>query len=111
MSGKIYDDIATTSTVFNAVNLFAKLSLHSVRQKQKYPIKPIFTDVQAPQPDNSTIIQLKAHPLMMEARIPQIIKNINGKTIIYTEYVTKIVEKLGDAVQACRIYLWILYSG
>jgi superfamily II DNA or RNA helicase len=106
MSGKVYDDIATRPTVHNAANLFAKFSLHSVRQKQKYAdIKTNFTDVQATKPDNSTIRQLKAHPLMMEqilteSRIPEIIKNIESKTIIYTEYVTEIVEKLRNAVQA-----------
>jgi hypothetical protein len=36
MSGKIYDDIAVRPTPSNALNLFAKLFLHSVRQKQNY---------------------------------------------------------------------------
>ena len=36
---------------------------------------------------------------MTEARIPEIIKKINGQTIIYTEYVTGIVQQLRKAVE------------
>lgn len=116
MSGKRYDDIAIRPTPSNTANLFAKLSLHSIRQKQKYAEEQKnFIEVQASKPDKSTIKQLKAHPLMMEqilteTRIPEIIKNIQGKTIIYTEYVTKIVEKLHEAVQAAG-YTCGLYTG
>src|SRR5207249_2685938 len=48
--------------------------------------------------------ELKKNPLLIEqyltqARIPEIIKKINGPTIIYTEYVTGIVQQLRKAVE------------
>ena len=47
---------------------------------------------------------LKANPLAIEkiltdARIPEIVKLIDGQCIIYTEYVEDIVKKISEAVE------------
>lgn len=47
---------------------------------------------------------------MTDARIPQIIKLIEGQTIIYTEYVTDVIRKLSDAVRDAG-YSYALYTG
>ena len=43
-------------------------------------------------------------------KIPEIIRHIEGQTIIYTEYVTDIIEKLSNAVEAAG-YTYALYTG
>ena len=48
---------------------------------------------------NLSIKELKSNPLtierfLLDAKIPEIIRHIEGQTIIYTEYVTDIIEKL-----------------
>jgi superfamily II DNA or RNA helicase len=116
MSGKIYDDVATKATVPNAVTLFVKLTVNSIREIERYAdIKTEFRYVEAVRPQNTSIKQLKANPLMMEqfltdARIPEIIGNIRDQTIIYTEYVTEIIETISDAVRDAG-YSFGLYTG
>lgn len=116
MSGKIYDDVATKSTIPNAVNLFVKLTINSIREKEKYAdFKTEFKQVEATKPQNITIKQLKSNPLLIEqllteARIPEIVRNIKGQTIIYTEYVTKIIQRLSAAIKYAG-YSFGLYTG
>ena len=106
ITGKIYDDVATRATIPNAVTLYEKLSAISVREMPDYPIHldTQIIDVEAEKPNSIQIKQLKSNPLtiekiLTEARIPEIIKLIDGQTIIYTEYVEEIVEKIADAVR------------
>ena len=47
---------------------------------------------------------------MTDARIPEIIKHIDGQTIIYTEYVTDVIEKLSKAMDKAG-YSYALYTG
>ena len=61
-------------------------------------------EVYADKPQNIRVRELKKNPLLIEqyltdARIPEIIKRINGQTIIYTEYVTGIIQQLAKAVE------------
>ena len=113
MSGKIYDDVSTKPTVPNAVTLYEKIIINSIRQKPDYKISEIITeiDVDAERPTGTSLAELNSRPLAIEqyltdARIPEIIKRINGQTIIYTEYVgtaitgkAPILEKIGNAVK------------
>jgi len=105
MTGKVYDDLVTRPTIPNAVALYEKLSTLSIRQIPNYPeFQKEFVDVDANQPDKEQIQYLNNNPLAIEqiltdARLAQIIKRINGQTIIYTEYVTKIIEKITKAVE------------
>jgi hypothetical protein len=51
------------------------------------------------------IKELKRNPLTIErflsdAKIPEIVRHIENETIIYTEYVTDVIEKLSKAVEA-----------
>ena len=112
MSGKIYDDISTKPTVPNAVTLYEKLSINSIRQIPNY--KPPIVDeveVEAERPTGESIVELNSRPLAIEqyltdARIHEIIKRIDGQTIIYTEYVgtanpakDTIIKKIADSVK------------
>jgi hypothetical protein len=47
---------------------------------------------------------------LSDAKIPEIIRHIQDQTIIYTEYVTDIIEKLSKAVKAAG-YSYALYTG
>lgn len=66
-------------------------------------------------PESISIKELKSNPLTIErfltdAKIPEIIRHIEDQTIIYTEYVTDIIEKLSEAVQGAG-YSYALYTG
>src|ERR1041385_1124546 len=119
ITGKIYDDVSTTPTIPNAVTLYEKLSLVSIRELPKYDID-VHTehiDVKTRIPPNDVIglRELKRNPLTIErflsgAKIPEIIRHIDGQTIIYTEYVTNIIDKLSKAVEGAG-YSYALYTG
>jgi superfamily II DNA or RNA helicase len=118
ITGKIYDDVATRPTIPNAVTLYEKLSIVSIRELPKYSVDVQRHDdiyVQAQRPTDISIRHLKSNPLAIEkfltdARIPEIVKLIDGQTIIYTEYVEDIVQKLSDAVEHAG-YTYGLYTG
>jgi superfamily II DNA or RNA helicase len=117
ITGKIYDDVAVRPTIPNVVTLYEKLSTISIRELPKYSIDlhTEHIDVQTEKPHSISIKYLKSNPLAIEqfltdARIPQIIKLIEGQTIIYTEYVTDVIRKLSDAVKDAG-YSFALYTG
>ena len=119
ITGKIYDDVSTNPTIPNAVTLYEKLSLVSIRELPKYDVdirtEHIDVKTQIKQNDGITIKELKSNPLTIErllshAKIPEIIGHIEGQTIIYTEYVTDIIEKLSKAVEDAG-YTYALYTG
>lgn len=117
LSGKIYDDVSTKPTIPNAVTLFEKLSTSSIRELPKYSsdLDTHVTEVVAPIPPVLSVRSLKSNPLAIEkfltdARIPEIIKSIEGQTIIYTEYVEDIIKKLSGAVETAG-HTFALYTG
>jgi superfamily II DNA or RNA helicase len=117
ITAKIYDDISTKPTISNAVTLYEKLSTISIRELPQYSIDlhTDHIDVIAEKPKLISMTHLKGNPLAVEqfltdARIPQIIKLINDQTIIYTEYVTEVVEKLSKAMTDAG-YSFALYTG
>ena len=127
MSGKIYDDVSTKPTVPNAVTLYEKITTNSIRQIPNYklPIKEE-VEVEAERPTGTSLAELNSRPLAIEqyltdARIPEILKRIDGQTIIYTEYVgtsnpakDTILKKIGDAVKekfTCGFYTGDDHSG
>jgi len=117
ITAKIYDDISIKPTIPNAVTLYEKLSTISIRELPQYSIDLLtdHIDVQAEKPRNVGIKYLKGNPLAIEqfltdARIPEIIKLIEDQTIIYTEYVTEIIEKLSKAVGHAG-YTYAFYTG
>jgi hypothetical protein len=107
ITGKMYEDLVTRGTVQNAMSLHQKLSTISIREIPKYKSDvQVHDDVEvyADRPQNIRARELKNNPLLIEqylteARIPEIIKKINGQTIIYTEYVTGIIQQLRKAVE------------
>jgi superfamily II DNA or RNA helicase len=114
ITGKIYDDVATKSTVPNAVTLYEKLSTISIREMPDYKVEKdeVFIEVDADIPlstkltksDIKAIIKnpLSAENFLTDARMQEIIKNIDktGSTIIYTEYVGDgILKKIFQAVK------------
>ena len=114
---KRYDDISTRPITHNAVTLYKKLSLISIREIPQYPVilpKDVIVEVDIRKCDIDTK-KLKNNPLEIElltidAKIPEIIKHIQGPTIIYTQYVTGIISKLRSAVQGAR-YSCAEYTG
>jgi superfamily II DNA or RNA helicase len=117
ITGKMYDDVAVRPTIPNAVTLYEKLSTISIRELPKYSvdINTHIVDVTAKKPPEITIRHLKSNPLAIEkfltdSRIPEIIKLIDGQTIIYTEYVEDIIENLSKAVDNAG-YSYALYTG
>src|SRR5215212_6534765 len=117
ITAKIYEDVATTPTIPNAVTLYEKLSTISIRELPQYNIDlhTEHIDVQTEKPKAVSIKELKSNPLAIEqfltdARIPKIIRLIEDQTIIYTEYVTDVIEKLSKAVEGTR-YSYALYTG
>ncbi len=117
ITGKIYDDISTNPSVPNAVTLYEKLSHISIRELPQYniDINTEHLDVTAPKPKNIGIKELKSNPLLIEkyltnVKIPKIIQNIKDQTIIYTEYVTEIIDKVSKAVEEAS-YSFSLYVG
>lgn len=112
LTGKIYDDVATRPTIPNAVTLYEKLSTVSIRELPKYfaDLDTHVIDVAAQRPADMSVKHLKGNPLKIEkfltdARIPEIIKLIDGQTIIYTEYVEDIIKKLTDAIEKAEYSL------
>jgi superfamily II DNA or RNA helicase len=117
ITGKIYDDVATTPTILNAVTIYEKLSNLSIRELPNYDvdIRKEDINVKVERPKNINIRRLKSNPLKIEqfltdAKIKQIIKLIEGQTIIYTEYVTDIIQKLSRAVRDAG-YTYAEYTG
>ena len=111
LTGEMYDNISTKPTVPNAVTLYENMTPLSIRQIPKYKdydkqIVEVETDV----PERKTLAGLHKKPLAIEqvltdTRIPEIVKRIDGQTIIYTEYLGSsfrneptILEKLTNAV-------------
>ncbi len=118
ITGKIYDDMGTRPTIPNAVTLYEKLSTISIREIPVYNTHIEDRDVvqvYAEKPQHVNIKQLKSNPLtieqfLTEARIPEIIKHIQEQTLIYTEYVTDVIQKLSRAVEAAG-FSYALYTG
>jgi superfamily II DNA or RNA helicase len=117
ISGKVYDDVAVRPTIPNAVTLYEKLSTISIRELPRYSvdIDTHTIEVTAQKPTDISVRHLKSNPLAIEkfltdARIPEIVKLIDGQTIIYTEYVEDIIQKLSIAVEHAG-YSYALYTG
>jgi superfamily II DNA or RNA helicase len=117
ITAKIYDDVSSRPTIPNAVTLYEKLSTISIRELPQYNIdlRTDHIEVEAARPKNISIKHLKSNPLAIEqfltdARIPQIVKLLENQTIIYTEYVTEVTDKLSKAVQDAG-YSYALYTG
>jgi superfamily II DNA or RNA helicase len=113
LTGIEYTDIATRTTIPNAVVLHQKLVTMSIRQIPQYP-EPTKNIEIITHPGNFTwdeINALKKTPLRIEelltdARLPYIIKQIDGPTIIYTDFVGNsvtsnetILKKIENAVK------------
>ena len=117
ITGKVYDDVATKPTIPNAVTLYEKLSTLSIRELPKYSVDldTQVIDVVAQRPTAITVRHLKTNPLAIEklltdARIPEIVKLIDGQCIIYTDYVEDIVKKISKAIENAG-FTFALYTG
>ena len=118
-----YEDLATRATLQNAMSLHQKLSTISIREIPEYKSDVRVHDdagVTIDKPQNIRAKELKNSPLLIEqylteARIPEIIKRIKDQTIIYTEYVTGIVQQLRVALEdagfSCAEYTGTVRSG
>jgi SNF2 family DNA or RNA helicase len=109
-----YDvDVRTDSNLSAAIMMFEKLSSLSIRQKhgqQKIQVKETDVEVLNPKISGEMINDpLAIEMILTPARIPAIIKNIEGQTIIYTEYVgnskkdASILKQLESALKKKKI--------
>jgi reverse gyrase len=72
-------------------------------------------DVKTQIQNNVDVKELKSNPLTIErllvdTKIPEIIRHVEDQTIIYTEYVTNIIDKLSKDVENAG-YSYSLYTG
>jgi len=87
------DDVKILRTRSNAMKLHEKFAVMSIRQEPEYELPIINEDiVVAKIPKDIRLSNISHDRLLIEqyctmARIPEIINRINGKTIIYTEFV------------------------
>ncbi|MBT7815181.1 MAG: DEAD/DEAH box helicase family protein, partial [Polaribacter sp.] len=128
MTGYTEDHLKTRSTTNNAVKMYQELSNKSIRQIPNYK-KPQDNRIDV-NLDSLTDEQkqfLTNKPMAMEqiltdVRLPEIIKRIDGQTIIYTEYLgtddptkTRIIDKIQSAVKlagfSCGLYIGENRSG
>jgi superfamily II DNA or RNA helicase len=107
ITGKKYDDVSTKPNTNNAVKLYEKLSTISIRQIPQYPVKENLDEVYADVDLTKSGMHAKDlktpldfEQLTLPAKLPKILECINGPTIIYTEYVTEIINKISEAVKA-----------
>jgi ERCC4-related helicase len=120
ITGNEYNDLSDKSTTMNAMALHQKLTLLSIREMPRYKseVREHFINVFADRPKDihMRFREFVKNPLLIEqyltkARIPEIIRCIDNKqTIIYTEYVTGIIEMIAQAVKD-EGYSYALYIG
>jgi superfamily II DNA or RNA helicase len=112
MTGDNKDHLKPRDTVPNAVKIYQELSKISIRQIPEYK-EPLYTtsyvDIDSLTDEQKQFLTNK--PMAMEqiltdVRLPEIIKRIDGQTIIYTEYLgtddpskQKIIDKIQSAVE------------
>jgi len=107
VADKPFPHLKTERKLRNASRLYTEFLEYSIRYYKKYNIKlneePIYVDAYVP--DNMPPEQVRElnwngfERIATPARIPEIIKLINGRTIIYTEFTTEIIDMLTDAVK------------
>jgi len=111
LSGQDWDaELKTELNVRNAMRLHEKFTIMSIREEPDYEI-PIIAEskVVAKIPEDFPLRNLNKDNLAIEqfcteARLPEIIKNIKGKTIVYTEFV-------GTGIPGKPSIIKILYDG
>lgn len=108
ITGKEHKDIETKVNVNNCMYLFQKLSTIGTRYLPKYEvnidIKPpieidcseVIDEIKEKGSRNIKILELEL--ILTRIRIPEIIKNLEKKTIIYTHYIKGIGEILAEAI-------------
>ena len=92
ITGKIFNRLETKPTAPNATTLYEKFTNISIRQKPNYNAKLHYWDVDAPTPHEAIGKYMIGNPMAIEQyltdfRLPEILKHIDGQTIIYTDYV------------------------
>ncbi|MDC1300021.1 DEAD/DEAH box helicase family protein, partial [bacterium] len=93
--GKKFDDIGTTSTVQNCAAMHIQFSIYGLRHKKKHTASLNETYVEvACKTCAEKLLELgpkasllEIEQVFIEAKLPAILKNIKGKTIVYTQFV------------------------
>lgn len=120
VTGRKLNEIGDATTVRNASRLHAHFLPYSIRFMQQYDIvetgrnSPIkckgLLDNSVTEADIEKMGWLAFEQVSIEAKIPEILKRIKGKTIIYTKYVTGIVELLRERLEK-KGYTVGVYTG
>jgi superfamily II DNA or RNA helicase len=110
-------ELSTNASIRNAVAFYGKLQIMSVRELPNYHVNIDRQEVNVSANTDEDVLMLIRNPLKLEqilteARIPEIIKRISktGKTIIYTEYVDQILQRLREEVRK-EGYSFTEYTG
>jgi superfamily II DNA or RNA helicase len=104
ITGKRFDDLKVTPFPPNAVALYEKFTNIGIRHLPNYDKARLhYWDVDAPIPDEKIARHMPGNPLAIEQyltdyRLPEIIKHIDGQTIIYTDYVGDVLPEHDDII-------------
>jgi hypothetical protein len=104
-------DLATTSSVANAMRMHQALMANGIRQQagNQFPIEIRRPEVDATewteQVKFASRYPARQRPLMVEkalieARIPAVVRAINGPTVVATQYVEGFIKPLREAIEA-----------
>jgi superfamily II DNA or RNA helicase len=110
VANKEFPHLKTGNKIRNASRLYTEFIEYSIRHYKKYDIKETETTIVShtkipnhiPDSEIRTFNYSDWEIMCTKDRIPHILKILresNGKAIIYTEYVTKIVDALAEAVR------------
>ena len=113
------DKVQTLPTVMNAFTLHSYVINYGIRYIPKYPI---LADYKYPDVDASqsydAIVQahkernpLLKEQILLDFKLPVILDNLKPGTIIYTEYVDGIVDKIKNYIEENSNYIVGLYTG
>ena len=117
VTGKDYrKELSTNASIRNAVAYYGKLQIMSVREMPNYHVNTDRQEVNVAANTEENVLILIRNPvkleqILTEARIPEIIKRISkdSKTIIYTEYVDQILERLREEVRKAGFTLYRIH--
>ena len=107
ITGEVHEDLQTKATVVNCMKLHQKLVNLGIRWMPQYDIRYEQEIIEINCEDYLDEIikdSKKGSPLTLEqiltkVRLPTIIEHLENKTLIYTEYVTGIVDLLKETIE------------
>ena len=118
ITGLHHDELSTTATIPNCIAIYQKFVSHGLRWMPKYNQKITVSTIEvdcSPFIDEIKKLNLKnsmvdLEAILTKAKIPEILKNIKPKTIVYTHYLKNILVFLQDEIDKAG-WKSAVYSG